>query len=202
MKLDKWDIAIVNAANKNDVSRPVLQTVCLKNGKLAAADGFMLVVRDAAMEPGESKDQQLLPAQCWRNIKTDGKKIAQLSAKDGEATISYKNDKGKPIEYDPQYSFKLMENATFPNYPQLFPESTEKKAQIAVNVGKLKKLLSCMPDTGILRIGITEPSAPMEVECVADRPIRGLLMPMYVEWDKFRWYRAPKPDCEGGTSDD
>ena len=188
IKLDKYDVKLANGCPKD--GRLILTNICLRNGVLATTDGFILLKREADRE-GEG--DVLLPAQIFKTIKTSEDNQAELES--GELiNISYKNKMGRPKEYEPTLTFKSA-TGEYPKYEALFPEDTTKTAQIAVNVGKLKRVLSCMPDEGMLRIGITKPDQPVEFECGnMNRPIRGMLMPMYVDWESFQWYREEKKD--------
>jgi len=191
MKLDKYDVAMVNAACKQDeTARPMLQCLHFTKGRVEAADGFMLATRDLDLQDGEEKPEALLNTKMIKQIKPARRQEAILQITDKRATVSYQDEEGKPAEFEPSISFATFD-ATFPNTDPLWT-SPEKKAQIAISVLLLKKLIACLPDGGgsILRIGITEPTAPLEFECSSmDRPIRGMLMPMYVDWDGFKWHR-------------
>jgi len=184
MKLDKYDLALVNAACKDgDTARPMLQCLHFTKGRVEATDGFMLAVRDIDLKDGEEKPEALLNIRMLKRIKPDRRQETILSITDSKAKVNYVKDdgSGKPAEFAPSISFGTL-NATFPNTDQLWA-SAEKKAHIAISVGLLKKLLACLPADGILKIGITEPTDPLEFECSnMDRPIRGLLLPMLVAW--------------------
>jgi hypothetical protein len=199
MKLDKFDIALTNGCAKED-SRPVLTNLCLRNGKLAAADGFMLVVRDADLAEGENPPETMLPAKILKTIKPGhsvkvGRVNRKVSAEltiNGRCEVSYKTETGEPVEYETSMSFKPSNPGTFPNYNQLFPKGQEKTAVTAVSVRLLKQLVKCLPDDGIVRLGIVNPTSPLEFHCTdtfSERPIYGMLMPMYVDWSTFRWPR-------------
>ena len=180
---------MVNGTSK-EPGRPILDNICLRDGKLAAADGFMLVTRDADIVEGKHEGDTLLPASIVRTIKSSPKRQAELVIDDGTLSVSYKDGLNRPVDFDPTLQFKPYTGGTFPKYSQIFPEDTTKKAHIALDVRVLKKVLACLPDNGILRIGITEPYKPMEFECSnLDRPIRGLVMPLNVDWQEFKWYR-------------
>lgn len=188
--LDKYDIAMVNAVT-TEPTKPMLHNICLRDGKLAAADGYMLIVREANILEGKQDGEILLPASILKTIKTLPKRQAELTYDDGSLSVSYKDEKGEPIKYDPSLHFKPhIESKVYPKYPQLFPKETAKKAHIAINIRLLKKLVSCLPDNGVLRMGIIDETSPLEFECGSlDRPIRGMLMPMMIDWKEFNWHR-------------
>ena len=202
MKLDRYDIALANGAFQGD-SRPILQNIHLNKGKLEVADGSMLLLRDADVEPGEKEITALLPAKLVKIVKSVSNKQAVLTLKTEEIQVQYQDDRGQPIKFNPVLTLRL-ENAkeTYPKFSHLFPKDTAKTAHIALGVGRLKRLLSCLPDESILRIGLTTPIEPMEFECSnMERPIRGLLMPMSVDWEGFEWHRSPLPTKEKDTKE-
>lgn len=203
MKIDKWDIALTNGCAKEGSSRPVLTNLCLRNGKLAAADGFMLVVRNAGLAEGENPPETMLPSTILKTIKPChsvkvGRIIRKVSAElsiNGRCEVTYKTDTGEPVEYETSMSFKPGNPGTFPNYDQLFPKVQEKTAVIALSAKLLKQLVKCLPDDGIVRLGIINPTSPLEFHCTdpfsdSDRPIYGLLMPIVVDWKEFKWTRV------------
>jgi len=194
MKLDRYDIALVNGTSKND-SSPILQNVHLNKGILEAADGFMLTRREADVTPEEKEITTLLPATILGTIKSSPKKQVVLTVVADELQVQYQNENGEPIDFNPTLSFHPGDTTkAYPKLTQLFPKDTTKKAHIAIGVGLLKRLLACLPDEGHLRIGITEIDKPLEFECSnMDRPIRGLVMPMFVDWQDFKWHREPEP---------
>jgi len=196
IKLDRYDIAMVCAVTK-ETGKPILQNLCLRDGKLAVADGFMLVVREANILEGSQDGETLLPASIIKTIRSTPKRQAELVCEDTSLSVSYKDEKGDAVEYDPTLHFKPYTGGIgkYPASPDLFPKDTAKKAYIALNVGLLKKLVTCLPDNGILRIGIVDEFSPLEFECGnLDRSIRGMLMPMYVDWKEFEWHRE-KPEA-------
>jgi len=207
MKLDKWDIALTNACAKED-SRPVLTNLCLRNGKLAASDSFMLVVRDVELAEGENPPETLLPVKILKTIKTNTKNIAELTI-NYKCEISYKLDTGEPVEYETSMSFKPSNSGAFPDYDQLFPKDQKKTAVTTVSANLLKQFVKCLPDGGIVRLGIINTAGekrsdqPVEFHCedpFGERPIYGMLMPMFVDWSKFKWTRAEekKQEKKGG----
>ncbi len=199
MKIDRYDIALINGACKSDeAARPTLRCLHLTKGRIEAADGFMLAVRDLDLGKDEAKPETLLPIKMLKQIKTSEKQQAIMAVIDGKATITYRDDKGKPVDFEPSLSFKTFgDGKNFPNTDQLWV-NTEKKAYIAVNVDLLKKLVACLPNSGILRLGITDPKEPLEFDCSnMDRPIRGMIMPMYVEWSGHEWHGKAEAEPTG-----
>jgi len=204
MKLDEYDLALVNAACEEDeTARPMLQCLHFTKGRVEAADGFMLAVRDLDLKDGEEKPEALLSTRMLKQVKLGRWQEAVLSITDGKALVNYLKDDGTgaPAEFEPSVSFAVFRDGkSFPNIDKLWA-SVEKKAYIAVNVGLLKKLIACLPADGIMKIGLTEPTDPLEFECSnMDRPIRGMLMPMDVNWDDHKWHG--KVETKETESDD
>ena len=195
MELDRTDLSLVNAAAKGK-DGPILTCLHLTKGRIEATDGFILVRRELCLEEGEQKPETLLPVEMLNQIKP-GKKEVLLRIDNTTATITYRKSNGLPIAYEPTYSFRTSQAGVFPITDTIFESvDTKKTAQIGVGVGDLKKLLACMPDNGHLRLGFTTEettnisTSAIEFECaVDDRPIRGMLMPLLLEWSDFKWHR-------------
>lgn len=200
MKLDKFDLALVNVAcSEREWARPMLQCLHFTKGRVEVVDGFMLVERNLDLQEGEEKPEVLLNAKMIKQIKSGRRQEVILSIADGKAKVDYlkADGTGEPVEFAPSVSFGSL-NGTFPNADALWV-TAEKKAQVAVSVNLLKKLLSTLPADGILRIGVTEPSAPIEFECSnMDRPIRGMLMPYFVDWSESKWHGKVEKELKKG----
>lgn len=185
IKLDQKDVALTKATTS--FSKPVLNNMCVKDGKLITADGFMLVMRDANCDNNEQ--EVLIPAKIINSLKVNSNRIADINADKDTIEVNFIDNKGniKPDEYTATY--KTYATGVFPDVEALY-KNTNKKAEIALNVSLLKRLLSCLPNSGTLRLKISELTNPVEFNCYVgdERPIYGLLMPMYVEWDDFKWH--------------
>lgn len=196
MKLDRYDIALTNACAKED-SRPVLTCVCLRDGILAAADGFILVIRETDTK---GKEQANIPAAILKQITLKEKETAEMEVKADSIVVSnFKDARENLKESSPTMTFKLPESGEYPKWQNLFDSTpSEKKAQTTVSIGLLRQLLSCLPESGIIRIGVGETSQAIEFECRTyehdgERPIYALLMPMWTDWHGFKWHREPQP---------
>jgi len=214
MKLDKYDIALANAA-ADEESLPVLTQICYKDGKLAAADGCMLICREADVErnDGFTDEQVLIPAKMAKQVKPTAKKPVKLTIKDKEITATYlKFDLEGEHPIDPKLQFKADLNAEFPKYEQLFPKG-KKYYQYAISISLLRQLLTCLPKDGTLKMGFGKQSSdPMEFRVGTagmndqaydyDRPIYGMLMPMFVDWDGDEWQRASKKENKEGEGNE
>lgn len=185
VELDKYDIALTKACATDD-NRLVLTNVAYQGGKFKASDGFLLVMREAS---NPNSMDTMIPAKILKTIKTTEKKVANLTI-DNRCQVTYTDAAGKEIESEPTVSFKPAAG-TFPNTKTIMPKGQEKKATVALSVGLLKKMLSCLPNDGTLRIGLNGTTDPVEFHCggFIDRPIYGAIMPMYIEWKGFKWQR-------------
>ena len=197
MKADKYDMALGNAAAQDD-GHPALAQICFRDGKLAAANGFMLVCRKANTEKGDGFDSAvMIPAKMAKVIKPSAKKLAKMTIKDKKITTTYYDGLG--VEVDPKLVFNAGLTDKFPEYQQVFPKG-KKYHQYAVSIDLLRTLLPCLPKDGILKLGFMESaSSPMEfrvdgltpADYDCERPIYGMLMPMFVRWDDGNeWQRA------------
>ena len=193
MKIDKYDMALANAATR-DESRPILTQICFKDGRLAVSGGYILVCRKADTEKDDGfEGEVLIPAKMAKVIKPTDKKPARMTIKDKVITTTYYNESGK--EVDPKLQFKADLNTEFPKFTELFPKG-KKYYQYAIGIGLLRELISCLPKDGILRLGFMEDCiSPMEFRVSGNvsadydcaRPIYGLVMPMVVPWDEPIW---------------
>lgn len=130
-----------------------------------------------------------------KTIKLRDKQQAELSVTtDGNIEVRYQYSNGKPAEFEPTLRFKPDPiKEAYPDIRKLFPEDITKTTQIAINVKLLRKLLTCLPNDGILYLGITAPDQSLEFEVSnMKRPIRGLIMPIRADWAHFKWHREPK----------
>jgi len=196
-------MTLANAAAQEE-SSPVLTQICFRDGKLAVANGFMLVCRKADVEPGDgfTGEEVLIPAKMAKQVKPAAKKPTKFTIEDKEITATYSDEVGRPI--DPKLQFKADLNAEFPKYEQLFPKG-KKYHQYAISISLLRQLLACLPRDGTLKLGFQshkEDGKPQPMEFLvtdgdltdqaydSDRPIYGVLMPMHVQWDGKEWQRA------------
>jgi len=168
----------------------MLQCLHLTKGRVEVADGFILAVRELDLQEGEESPEALIPSKMIKNVKAGKKQQALLAVEDSQAVVTYQDEEGEPIDFEPSYSFRTYGDGK--SYPDIKepckPYETKKKVQIAINVGLLKKMLSCLPNDGMLRLGITKPDEPLSWYCSnMDRPIWGMLMPMSTDWQDFKW---------------
>lgn len=190
MKLDKHDIAMAKVVTKLD--RPVLGNVLYDKGRFVVVDGYMIIIRHADREVSDGDHRALIPAKILKSVKADNLNRPTLQiADDGHICIAYNDRLYRPQKHSPQLVFEAFGDGEYPKYTELIPKDNgKKKAQVCLNVGLLKRLLSVMPDDGHLRLGIDEPSHPVEFQIEnTDRPFHGVIMPVFVDWDSHQWTR-------------
>jgi hypothetical protein len=105
-------------------------------------------------------------------------------------SIGYVNARMLELADEPRIIMKQGEG-NYPAVDQVYPKSTDKKAQVALSIPLLRKLLTCLPDTGTVVIGLNEPHEAVEF-CTRwdDSPTHGLIMPMFMELGSFTWPRG------------
>lgn len=193
MKVTKNDLRLTNGVADAKERRPMLSNVLLRDGKLIAADGFLLVGREADLDENEPmawKPEVLLAPAMLKTARTKNKTdMGEVTLElDDTLKVTVKDARG--LIKDPLYTFRRpSEVGTFPSYNKAVVVA-EKKAHVAVSLKNLRKLLSCLPEEGMVRIGVGTPSEPVEFHVGKpedDRPIRAFLMPMFVPWDEHKW---------------
>ncbi len=176
VKLSKAQRLIANGAAKE---QDRLNCLAFGNGKVAAADGFMMVVSDNQQAKGKTK---LVPAD----------KI--LKAPKGDMEIVTIGDKAILTVGDEATETELVDG-TYPDYMSLFPEGLP-MAEVAVSTKLLRQLLSCLPKEGTLFLRIGSPSSPVEFIHFDEEKIYGAFMPMSVGWADVHWQKENKKQEE------
>jgi DNA polymerase III sliding clamp (beta) subunit (PCNA family) len=196
MKLSRTDLKVANAA-VGDTTRPVLTSLLIRDGKIAASDGFILALRKLSPEEGDGigkdKDYQI-PVEMIKKLKPKSNQKLNITVNEEMTTMNIceKAERGElEINTEPYLSAHMVQGS-FPNYEQLFPKK-KKALEITVSADILRKLLNCVPVKSFVRIGITSnPESPIEIMATddhdQDNPIRCLLMPAMYKWDKG-WYK-------------
>jgi hypothetical protein len=173
IRLNKAQRQIGVAAAGED-SRPVLTHVMLKKGVMVAADGFMLAQTSVGYDGDEPillNAADLLKSKDIKHTNdicvTVGKETAQMVGKD---TLISKLGSGD-----------------FPNYEALYPKG-EVSFQIALNTDILTKVAKMGGKGAIVRFTFRDQSGPTEIEIKQpyddETIMKGLLMPMFVDWSK------------------
>lgn len=198
MKLDSLDHRLARGVCK-ELGRPVLHQVMVRKGELAVADGFLLVRREGDFTPDDTlRDTEVgLPASILKTVRMGERESAEvvLSEDKTRFTLTVQDEKGKAKE--PVLTFSALRDV-YPAFEHIAP-SALKKAEVAVDIKLLRKLLSCLPDDGYLRMGLGEKSEPVEFYITSwsvsakERPYRALLMPIFCSWDEHKWLKDLKP---------
>jgi hypothetical protein len=184
-------------ATTDDSNRPVLECLCIEDGEVLAADGYMLV-RKAIYTEGIGS--MMIPGKVVRKASSALISKNMLVTTENNIDITFQH-----LEDDPLVSARKDESTfktkgitgSFPKSEDLYPVS-EPKAMIALDPALLKRLCEVVEDTGLIvfRIrGIKEP-----VEFLAGSDISGLLMPMYPRdtlLESKRWHPTKKEIMEG-----
>jgi hypothetical protein len=203
VKLSKSDLKVANAAATEE-NRPSLYHVLLRDGKLVAADGFILVVKKANLDPKErlaKAGEVLLPTKMMDALKPSGRETAEvILAGDGKlnAYVVGLNRLAK----EPIFVFtQPRTEANFPAYETKAIPRNEKEAKVALNIVLLRKLLSALPQKGTLRIGVGKPTDPVEFAIMGEDEeiVRAFQMPMFIDWDEFEGWLKDQPDYEEKT---
>ena len=189
MKLSKSDLRLVNGVAQ-EKSRPSLGHVLLRRGRLVAADGFILVMKQVS-EEGETLGQEqdvLLPTAMLNLLKPGKHETAEVVLGEDNTLRAVVRELGGRKK-DPEFVFNRVDrDVHFPKYEANVPRN-EKVGCVALDIKLLKKLLSSLPGEGILRIGVAQPNEAVEF-CINDeqeRPIRAFQMPMFVPWEGSQW---------------
>lgn len=192
MKLSRTDLRLAKAACKDDC-RPVLTNVLLRDERLLASDGFLLVTKRVRLEAQDTlrKDEDVfLPRAMLNRLKPGPKETAEVEI-DGNnyRAIIRRNCLSirEPILLysvpKPGGKFLDLSNISIP---------PRKQAEVAVNIELLRDLLNCLPSKGTLKIGVGSKTDPVEFSIVGlgdPEPVRGAMMPMYVEWENHKWIK-------------
>lgn len=187
----------------SDENRPILNGVNFNHDQAVVADGFMLVIKQLPspeMDLGESIDDGIsevnVPADALKACKGDKvdlqtieslRQVPTAELLKSDATVSMSKIVARMTG-----EFVIEADAiqgTYPDYTKLFG-SSPLKGQIAINTRLLKRMLKTLPDDEILRIRVSEPDRPIEIQCSdpdGDIPIRGLIMPLNCNWNDVVW---------------
>lgn len=171
IKLTKEDLRIANAAN-DEGGRPALEQVHIREGKIFAADGFMLVEHE--VDIGKLEEPYYFPAD-----------LAKI-ARNGHIEVEIEEGKVRLSNRDYTIEAKLPEVTFGLDIDSLY--TGEAKAVTALSISVLRKLLKALPESGTLKLRIAEPHHPVEFQVSNDgRLTYGLVMPLLTSWDSIRW---------------
>lgn len=190
--------ALANGTANDKEAKPFLKGVYIRGREAAAADGFLLVIKQLPPDElpldgphqDDGIDEVIIPADALKACKGD----IQM-----ECIEVIKADPGLLTKLEPKIVVRLNGpdydveaesiSGTFPDYTALFPPSPL-IGQVALNTSLLKKLLRTLPDDSNMILRISEPERPVEFQCAdpdGDIPIRGLIMPLHLAWNLIKW---------------
>jgi uncharacterized protein (DUF1330 family) len=171
--ISKEALAVLPFATK-DSTRPVLQTMCIKDKKCYCADGYMLAT--ANIEQGKDFPN------C--NIKIEDIAVAGQLREFGGVLLT-KEEKMITIAG----KFTIITQPVVANYPNvehlLAIEAPEVKAHISLQVPLLKKLVDALTKGNYKYVALQIRSADSPIEfCVGvDESYKGLIMPYKMQND-------------------
>lgn len=163
----------------SDSGRDELKCVCLKDNYLMAADGYMLALTEVSRDQHDNlPDEVLIPTNIIKQLPEDINILLVYSLGNQECVFT-------PLAPETycHYSFKPPA-IKYLNILRVLPRF-EKKAFITLDITKLRKLLTVMPERGNISIGIGNPiDQPIEAVC---GEMRAVLMPINLH-DKPEWF--------------
>lgn len=190
MKISKDAMKVANATAKEEY-RPAYRQVLLRDGKLLAADGYMAAMTAVEVKEGDRicQEEVLLPKEIF-NLKPSEKNRESVEVTlqpDGDTIEAKVIIDAAQHWKDPSLTFR-RERHEYPPLERIIPRF-EKKARVCLNIELLRRALSCMPKQGNVYIGLGGEQEAVEFfyNNFADKPIRVIQMPMFVEPERFIW---------------
>ena len=184
VRLTKDDLKVANATDKEGNRQSNLACLHIQDGKLMAADGFVLAYR-----PCSTEGHAVIRGSMAKSIKQDviftemkGKQYSHFPKKHPTTrgrkavpslTVIIKASKEKPLLY----------LGALQRVPR------EKKAVICLDPKLLKQALDTMPESKFLYLGLGGKGDPIELFCEGSDGVitRSIIMPMCVPWDNVTW---------------
>jgi len=173
--INKAQQAVAYCASKDD-ARPILTNVCIRDGEMIAADGFIMARTKVEGEFTTDHDT-LIPAQ------------SILQAKNGKTPINVKQE-GERIELsgsNPNIIATTVGTGSFPKVDSLYPQD-EPKLTIGMSKEVLSKIVKMMTDGGdMVRFTFYDDSSPIVYNIgnrygnSTDYMINGLAMPCAIK---------------------
>ena len=166
-----------------------MTAMCLRNGILTCADGFVLMSTPADPEKDEVLKDELYPVGMLK-VSGDGFIRVQREPEGFKVRTFSKNGK----ETEPVKNYQTVVMGTFPDYNKLFPVD-EPITEIAFNADKLSQILDCLPRKSVVHFAFYGKVKPVEIliDDGKEFPTRGIIMPMFSDrlntWakDDRRW---------------
>jgi hypothetical protein len=167
-KLNKTDRLIVNAAAK-DTSRAVLHCVHLTNGKIEAANGWVLVERKVDYD-GD-------------NLLLDISNIAKHKDNKNLGGVIYISDGANIKAVGESINIISKVKGTFPNTKVLYP-TTEPVFKISLSKDRIMDVLKCLDKyEEQLKLYFYGAEQPVLIETLSGN-VKGLIMPIAANWEE------------------
>lgn len=165
--LTKQQRQVARAAAKED-TRPVLQGAKIGNGKIIAADGFIL-----AECPVESKGNAVVLVDAASLVKA--KDVKEMG---GTPLVYNGNGEAKLLTKDSALTLPCIDG-TYPNIDALYPKEDE-VFHIAISPTILKQVAAIAGEETLIKFRFYGTSNPVKFEA---GETKGCLMPMSCKWD-------------------
>lgn len=183
-------LLIVNAAVGKDPHRPALQNIIISDGKVQAADGFMLVEYPVET-PKEQQEAYsiLVPSSLIRVCKPKTKTVTRRFKKVKEKVVEIESSDSQTLVHG-EYTVVCPQDLK--PFPKLLTVKDKTIKNEIVYHGKfmvktLKKLLSALPDNASLTFRFRAGNQTA-IEFRAGEA-HGLIMPAFLDENQYDWYK-------------
>ena len=173
-KLSKEAVAVAYAA-RQDVIKPILESVHIGDGEIKATDGYMLVGHKIETE-GEPILLNAKALLAFQAAFSQGK----------ELTITTDDDKNATVEVSGVSISIKVEQGNYPSTAIPYKKLGEPKAYVALQVEFLKRLIQLAADSKVIQFRIRSNRDPVEF-IVGD--IYGLIMPVAMPEESELWHK-------------
>ena len=175
LKEDEYRLALM-ADKDSKTGRPILNCLCLEDGKIKVADGFKLAWKEAKTFTRPVS----IPVKVFQHFQGE----IELELLDGQNQVRIT---GKAFPPDTISVVVDLYDGKMPSFDDALALTGEAKAEIALGTRLLEEMLEALP-IGILKLRIPEPEGAVEFVFYDDADtIRGAIMPMLVEWGNENW---------------
>jgi len=175
LKEDEYRLALM-ADKDSETGRPILNCLCLEDGKIKVADGFKLAWKEAKTFTRPVN----IPVKVFQHFQGE----IELELLDGQNQVRIT---GKAFPPDTISVVVDLYDGKMPSFDDALALTGEAKAEIALGTRLLEEMLEALP-IGILKLRIPEPEGAVEFVFYNNADtIRGAIMPMLVEWGNENW---------------
>ena len=177
LTITKDQARVVNTAAK-DGARPGLAAVCLRKGKMVAANGYVMAEvtpESLGQTPDEAAHDLLIPASLLKPSKLSARDTNLISTRDGQVQLEAKD---ATISAPPA-------EGTFPGYDQLWPQYSHDKEEYSYGFSRevLKTIVDTMPDDGKAIFRFYGMSKPCAIDTL-DGGLRMIAMPIFIKQEQ------------------